>query len=291
MSPVHAGVETGGTRCNCAVGTGPEDIRAEASFPTTGPDETIGRIVAFLREHGPLDAIGIGSFGPVDVDPASPTWGHVTSTPKPGWAHTGVAPRIARELDLPVAFDTDVNAAGMGEHRWGAGRGLDSFVYLTVGTGIGGGAIVDGRPLHGLSHPEMGHVPVPRDPARDPFEGACPFHGDCLEGLASGTAMRERWGQGGETLPAGHPAWQLEAEYLAHGIAAIAYVLSPRRVIAGGGVMHAPGMLERVREALDRVVAGYIDPPDLVAPELGDRAGVLGAIALAELAGVAQSDH
>jgi fructokinase len=283
LTALLAGVETGGTRCNLAVGTGPGDLRATESIPTTGPDETIGRIAAFLAEHAPVDALGIGAFGPVDVDPGSKTWGRVGNTPKPGWSGADLAGRLAGELGgVPVGFDTDVNAAALGERRWGAGDGLDDLVYITVGTGIGGGAVAGGRAVHGLGHPEMGHVPVPRDPERDPFRGSCPYHGDCLEGLASGTAMRARWGVGGEELPPEHQAWRLEAGYLAHGIAAIAYVLSPRRVILGGGVMHAPGLLELVRGELERLLSGYVDAPELVRPGLGDRAGVLGALALAE---------
>jgi fructokinase len=280
---VVGGVETGGTHVRCVIAAGPDDVRAETRVPTTTPAETLGRAVDFFRTHAErVAAVGIASFGPVDLDPASRTFGFVTTTPKPGWQRANVAGAFAA-LGVPVAFDTDVNGAALGEHRWGAGRGVDPFVYVTVGTGIGGGAIVHGRPLHGLAHPEMGHVLVARDPD-DRFAGACPYHGACLEGLASGVALRERWGAPAETLPPAHPAWALEARYLALGVMAIAAVLSPRRIALGGGVMRAPGLLERVRIEVITALAGYVAAPELVAPALGERAGVLGAVALAQVA-------
>jgi fructokinase len=234
--------------------------------------------------------VGIGSFGPVDL-----RRGAVTTTPKPGWAHTDVAGPIGRELGVPVIFDTDVNAAALGEHRWGAARGLGTFVYVTVGTGIGGGGMARGHLLHGLSHPEFGHVRIPHDPA-DPFPGSCPYHGDCWEGLASGPAIAARWEARPEELPADHPAWALEAEYIALGILSIVLVFSPHRVIVGGGVMEHAGLLGRVRTCVRELVAGYLETPMLaekieqylVPPALGDRAGVLGAIALAQDAATAR---
>ena len=229
-----------------------------------------------------MAAIGLAWFGPLDLDRRSPTYGFVTTTPKPGWQRADVAGAF-RAVGVPVTIDTDVNAAALGEYRWGAGRGADPFVYVTVGTGIGGGAIVHGRPLHGLGHPEMGHIAVPRDPA-DPFAGACPYHGACLEGLASGVALRNRWGTAPETLPAQHEAWRLQARYLALGIVAITAVLTPQRIVLGGGVMHAPGLLERVRTETAATLAGYVRAPELLAPGLDQRAGVLGAIALAQQA-------
>ncbi|MGB0097961.1 MAG: ROK family protein [Solirubrobacteraceae bacterium] len=291
MSKLYGGVETGGTWCVCALGSAPGDIRELETFPTTSPEETLDRIVAFFRARDAPQAIGIGSFGPVDLDPDSPTWGQVTSTPKPGWQRTPVATVVREQLEVPVAFDTDVNAAALGEHRWGAGRELPSLCYLTVGTGIGAGLIVDGRPLRGLVHPEVGHLRVPRDQHRDPFAGNCPVHGDCWEGLASGAAIAERWQCSPPELPDDHSAWSLEAEYLALGILSIVCVASPHRVIVGGGVMERSLLLPAVRRRLVELVAGYLDTPllgaeiesYLVAPELGDHAGVLGAIALAEL--------
>jgi fructokinase len=289
------GVEAGGTKLVCAIGTGPDDIRAETHLANTGPAETLPRAVAFFTEHArrwPLAALGVATFGPVDLRLGSATFGFITTTPKQGWANVDVAGPFRRALGLPVGFDTDVNGAALAEHRWGAAQGLDTFVYLTVGTGIGGGALVNGRLLHGLVHPEMGHIPLPRDPHADAFAGACPYHGDCLEGLASGHAMRARWGVSPESLPVEHPAWSLEAHYLALGVASIVAVLSPRRVIVGGGVMaHAP-LLARVRHAVRDALAGYLQAPALagdlddyiVPPALGARAGVLGALALGQAA-------
>jgi fructokinase len=284
---VYGGIESGGTKWECAVGTGPDDVRAAVTVPTTAPDETIGRVVDFFQREGPVDALGIGSFGPVDARIGSPTWGYVTTTPKPGWSNTDVGQEIRRRLGVPVAFDTDVNAAALGEHRWGAGRGLRSLWYVTVGTGIGGGAVVDGRLLHGLSHPEFGHLRVPHDRGEDPFAGSCPFHGDCLEGLASGTALEARWGSPASELDDG-AAWALEARYLALGFVAVVAVLSPQRIVVGGGVGRRPGLLPLVRRELSALMNGYLgfELPDdyLTEPALGGRSGVLGAIALAETA-------
>lgn len=284
--PLYGAVEAGGTKFVCAVGTGPEDLHAVTRFPTTTPEETLARTVAYFRGLPRLpDAIGIGSFGPVDLNPASDTWGFITRTPKPGWSHTDFAGALGRALGVPVAFDTDVNAAAVGEHRWGAARGLGTVLYLTVGTGIGGGVLVDGRPVHGLLHPEMGHLLVPRAPD-DPFPGRCPFHGACLEGMACGPALRDRWGVDAAALPPDHPAWDLEAHYLAHGLVSAIVLLSPERIILGGGVMQQPALLPRVRRRLRALLNGYITPPGddfdayLVAPGLGDRAGILGALAL-----------
>jgi fructokinase len=295
MTQRYGGVETGGTWCVCAIGTGPDAIDAHERFPTGEPGETIERLIDFFARAGAPAAVGIGAFGPLDLDPASPRWGSVTTTPKPGWRDTPLATVVRDRLGVPVALDTDVNAAALGEHRWGAGVGTDSLCYLTVGTGIGAGLLVGGAPVHGLVHPEVGHLRVPHDRERDPFEGVCPVHGDCWEGLASGEAIRRRWATEPAALPADHPAWELEAEYLALGILAIVCVASPRLVIAGGGVLDHPGLLDRVRARLPALVGGYLDTPllageigrYLVAPALGDRAGVLGAIALAQRAAAA----
>lgn len=290
VSGRFGGVETGGTWCVCALGSGPGEIEVREQFRTTTPAQTLERIVAFFASRPRPAAVGIGSFGPVVVDPASPRWGQVTTTPKPGWQHTDVAGVIGRALGVPVAFELDVTAAAIGEHRWGAGRGAESLCYLTVGTGIGGGVLIDGRPLHGLIHPEVGHLRVPHDRDRDPYPGCCPAHGDCWEGLACGPAIAERWGADPRELPDEHPAWELEAQYIALGVLSIVMVASPRRVILGGGVLERAGLLDRVRAHLPALIAGYLDDPllgsgiarYLVAPELGDDAGVLGAIALAE---------
>jgi fructokinase len=285
------GVEAGGSKWECAVGTGPADLRATETVPTTTPVETIDRVVAFFERAGPVGAIGIGSFGTVDSKLSSPTWGHITTTPKPGWADTDVAPEIRRRLSVPVAFDTDVNAAALGEHRWGAARGVDTFCYITVGTGIGGGGMVGGKLLHGLVHPEFGHMRIPHDRDVDPFPGVCPFHGDCWEGLASGRAVEARWGRPAEEL-SGNEVWELQARYLALGLVCVICVLSPERIVMGGGVMTRPGLLRLVRHAVTEVMNGYLDQAAMsegiadyiTPPALGSKAGMLGAIALAETA-------
>ncbi|MBC7234232.1 MAG: ROK family protein [Chloroflexi bacterium] len=292
---LYGGIEGGGTKFVCAVGTAPDDLRAEARFATTTPDETIARAIAFFREQHfeePLTAIGIASFGPIDPNPTSPTFGYVTTTPKPGWAHTDFAGAVRRALGVPVGFDTDVNVAALGEHRWGAARGLDTFIYLTVGTGLGGGGMVNGELIHGLMHPEMGHIRVPHDWAADPYPGYCPYHGDCLEGLAAGPALEGRWQVRGEHLPPDHPAWPLEAHYLALGLVNLILPLSPQRIIMGGGVMEQRHLFPLIRVEVQRLLNGYLQIPAIttaagladyiVPPALGGRSGVLGAIALAE---------
>jgi fructokinase len=287
---LYGGVEAGGSKWECAVGAGPDDLRATATIATTNPEETICRAVDFFEREGPVAALGIGSFGPIDAKPTSPTWGHITTTPKPGWAHTDVAQAIRRRLGVPVAFDTDVNAAALGEHRWGAGRGLDTFCYITVGTGIGGGGLAEGRLLHGLVHPEFGHLRVPHDRDGDPFAGVCPYHGDCWEGLASGNAIAARWGRPGEELAGAEGVWELEARYLALGLVCVICVLSPERIVIGGGVMREPKLLPLVQREVSALMNGYLDIPAVgeeigsyvSLPALGSQSGVLGAIALAE---------
>ena len=288
------GLEAGGTKCLCLVGTGPDRLLAEARVPTTTPAATLTAVLQFFGDaqaaHGPLDALGIASFGPLDLHRDSPTFGFITSTPKLGWAATDIAGALHRGLGVPVAIDTDVNAAALGEWRWGAAQGLDTIVYVTVGTGIGGGGLAGGQTLRGLVHPEMGHMRVPHDRAADPFPGSCPFHADCLEGLASGPALAARWGQPPETLPPDHPAWPLEARYLALALHNIVCTVSPERIVVGGGVMEASHLLPLVRHQLRGLLHGYIQAPQLagdlasyvVAPVLGRRAGAIGALALAE---------
>jgi fructokinase len=287
---VYGGIEGGGTKFVCATGDQEGRLLCRTEFPTTTPSETIGRALAFLQEQpDPLAGIGIASFGPINLDPRSPQFGYITSTPKAGWRDTEFAGVLRRATGLPVAFDTDVNAAALGEARWGAAQGLDTFLYLTIGTGLGGGAMVDGRLLHGLIHPEMGHIRVPHDRADDPFAGSCPFHGDCLEGLVCGPAIEARWGKRAADLPPRHPAWDLEARYLALGLATWICTLSPQRIIMGGGVMRQAGLFERIRERVVELLNGYIQAPEIleriaeyiVPPALGGDAGVLGAIALA----------
>lgn len=285
---LFGGVEAGGTKFVCAIGTGPEIVE-RVSFPTTSPEKTLRQAIDFFQNRQ-LAAIGIASFGPVDLDPASPTYGFITATPKDGWRNTDIAGPLARATRVPIGLDTDVNGAALGEATWGAGQGLSDVLYLTVGTGIGGGALSGGKSVHGMMHPEMGHIRIPRDPS-DSFPGCCPFHRDCLEGLASGTAMFERWGLRAQQLPDDHPAWRLQARYLALGMLNFVMTLSPQRLIAGGGVMHRSLLFPLIRKEMQALLAGYLQSPPiadldtyLVPPALGDDAGVLGAIALARRA-------
>lgn len=294
--PLYGGIEGGGTKFVCAVGSGPDDLERQVRFATSTPEENIAEALAFFaqaqRELGALRAVGIASFGPIDPDPRSPTFGYVTTTPKPGWAHTDFAGQVRRALGVPVGFDTDVNVAALGEHRWGAAQGMDTFVYLTVGTGIGGGAMVGGQLVHGLLHPEIGHMRIPHDLARDPYEGFCSYHGDCLEGLACGPAISARWGVPASELPADHQAWTLEAEYLAYGVVNLILTLAPQRVIMGGGVMEQTQLFALIRHKVQVLLNGYVNRPSIITeiddyivpPSLGSRSGVLGAIALAEMA-------
>jgi fructokinase len=281
-------VEAGGTKFVCAVGTGPADLSEREVIPTTTPAETLARVIAYFRKHGPVAAMGLASFGPVNVDPSSSGFGRITSTPKPGWRDVDLAGTLRTAFPVPIGFDTDVNGAALGEGLWGAGRGLHTFAYLTIGTGIGGGGLIEGRRMHGLLHPEMGHMRIPRVPG-DQFAGTCPFHGDCWEGMASGPAIAARWGQPAASLPPDHPAWELEAEYLALGVMNIICTLSPQRIILGGGVMHQPALFPRIRTKVLELLHGYVQAEALlnrsdefiVPPGLGDNAGILGALALA----------
>ena len=247
----YGGIEAGGTKFVCVVASGPDNILAQERIPTTRPQETIAKTIEFFKpfvESKQLDSIGIASFGPVDINPSSNTYGYITTTPKPGWAQADLLGPIKKTLGIECAFDTDVNAAALGEHYWvPENRELDPLLYITVGTGIGVGYIVNGKTLHGLIHPEGGHAFIPHDRTVDPFPGVCPYHGDCMEGLASGPAMAARWGQAAETLPDNHPAWELEAKYLAYMISNLILNFSPKRVVLGGGVPQHAGLIEKIR--------------------------------------------
>jgi fructokinase len=267
METLYGAVEAGGTKFVCLVGTGPGDMREHTRFPTTSPEATLLETVTFFRSAesrlGKLAAIGIASFGPLDVCATSPTFGFITSTPKPGWANVDIAGALRDGLCVNVGFDTDVNAAALGEWRWGAAQRQDTFLYLTVGTGIGGGGMVNGRLMHGLVHPEMGHVRIPHDLQIDPFAGICPFHGDCLEGLASGPAMAARWLQPAEQLPADHPAWALEARYLALALVNFICTVSPERIVMGGGVMSGGKLLPMIRKPVVELLHNYVRAPQM----------------------------
>jgi fructokinase len=293
---LFGGIEGGGTKFVCAVGTGPGDLRAEARIPTTTPEETLEHVVAFFKKQeqtlGRLEAIGMASFGPIDPRPGSPTYGQIMPTPKPGWTGADFVTPLKAGFNIPIGFDLDVNAAALAEWRWGALQNCDPAVYITIGTGIGGGIIINGRLVHGLLHPEMGHVLLPHDLTADPFPGSCPFHGDCFEGLANGPAMEKRWGQRAETLPAEHPAWELEANYISMALMDFICTLSPERIVLGGGVMQQPKLFPHIHHKVRTLLNGYVQSPNileniagyLVPPGLGGHSGVLGAIALAQQA-------
>jgi fructokinase len=295
----YGAVEGGGTKFVCAVGEGPDRILARARIETTTPEETLNRVADFFAGAAPergLAAVGVACFGPLELDPGAPQFGALLATPKPGWSGAPVAQTLRQRLGVPVAIDTDVNGAALGEWRWGAAQGCDPALYLTIGTGIGGGVVLDGRPLHGLLHPEMGHIPLPRlawpDGRADDFPGVCPFHGACFEGLASGPALAARAGAPAETLGPQHPLWELAAGYVAHALATYVLTLSPRRIVVGGGVSQSGDLLRRVRRRLPRVLNGYVGRPEVdaaveayvVAPRFGQEAGLVGALALAETA-------
>jgi fructokinase len=290
-SPIYGGIEAGGTKFVCAAGTGPDNILNQIQLPTALPKKTLNKAIWFFKQvKAPLAGIGIASFGPLDLDKKSATYGSITTTPKPGWANTDLVNILKNALNVPVSIDTDVNGAAIGEGKWGAAKRLSNFIYLTIGTGIGGGAVINGKPVHGLVHPEMGHILIPHDRENDLYEGCCPYHKDCFEGLASGMAVGKRWGKPAEKLPPDHKAWDLEADYISAGVMNLILTISPQRVILGGGIMKAPGLLEKVRERVKILLNNYVNSPMtgekidhyIVRPGLGDMAGVLGAIALAE---------
>jgi fructokinase len=280
--PLVGAVELGGTKINLAIGTGPDDLRAEAVVPTTDPETTLRSAIDFLRAHPGLEAIGISSFGPVCLDETSPEWGNITKTTKPGWSDTSVARGISEACGVPVAFDTDVNGAALGENRWGALAGTGVGLYLTVGTGIGGGAVIDGKPLHGRIHPEMGHIRLKRVPGDD-FAGICPFHGDCLEGLASGPAIEARLGTSLSHIDPTDPRRTPIIDALGQAMATLTLTLSPDRIVIGGGVAKSPGFHDQVTEATRHWLGDYVALPErfITPPALGDHAGVAGSIALA----------
>jgi fructokinase len=283
-------IEAGGTKFVCAVGGSDGEVYEKIKFATTNPQETIGKIVEFFKPYK-LAAIGIGSFGPIDLDKNSATYGYITSTPKPYWRNFNFVGEINKYFHVPIRFDTDVNAAALAEQLWGAAKGLSSCIYITVGTGIGVGALVEGKLLHGLAHPEMGHIIIQRHPD-DNFVGNCPFHNDCLEGMASGPAIEKRWGKKGDELTDCKEVWELEAFYLAQAIANYILILSPQKVILGGGVMKQQQLFPNIRQKVIELLNGYIQhdvilhhlEEYIVPPGLGENSGICGALALAKQA-------
>jgi len=292
---IYGGLEGGGTKFVCMVGSSPQNILEEVRFPTTIPRETIQQAVNFFKrcaDNTRLSAIGVASFGPLDLDKNSPTYGHITTTPKPGWSHTDMISKLHQALGIPIIFEHDVSASAFGEYYWNPqNRQKEPLVYFTIGTGIGAGIILNSRPVHGLLHIEAGHMHIPHDRKADPYSGNCPFHSDCFEGLACGPAMKQRWGQPAENLPEDHPAWNLEATYIALAMSNVIFTLSPKRIVLGGGVMQHEALFPMIRQKVLKLLNNYIQSSDIleriddfiVPPFLGNRSGVLGAIALARV--------
>ncbi|MFB0844711.1 ROK family protein [Paenibacillus oleatilyticus] len=280
------GIEAGGTKFVCGVGNEQGEVVDSISFPTEDPETTLGKAIAYFKEKS-VDAIGIGSFGPIDIRPGSPTYGYVTTTPKPGWGNVDFLGTLRREFDVPYGWNTDVNAAAFGEAAWGVAKGLKSCLYYTVGTGIGIGVFLEGRLVQGLVHPEGGHMLTRRHPGDD-FAGLCPYHGDCLEGMASGPAIEARWNVKGHELPSNHPAWEMEAYYIAQSITGAVLLNSPEKVVLGGGVMQQSQLFPLIREAVKANLNGYVSASEIVErmdeyivpPGLGQQAGLCGAFAL-----------
>ncbi len=283
----YAAIEAGGTKFRVAVARG-RDIVADTTIPTTAPDETLGAAIDFIRSWGDVDAAGIACFGPLDLEPTSPSYGSVTQTPKPGWSNVPVLDAVRSELGIPAAIEVDVGGAALGEWRWGAAQGLRHFIYITVGTGFGAGLFIDGKVHHGMGHPEMGHIALERVPGDD-YPGNCPFHGACLEGMAAGPAIGDRWGAPSAELGNRPEVWNLEATYLAQALRTFTYVAAPERILLGGGVMQQDGLIDLVRSKLVNQLNGYTTHDLLrgsvedyvVAPAFGQDAGLIGAIALA----------
>jgi fructokinase len=290
---IYGAVEAGGTKFVCAMADADGNLKALERFPTLDPKTTLNAACEFFRgaskTHGAPRAIGVACFGPIHLDRSTERYGFIGKTPKAGWSHTDMVGMLSREFGCPIGFDTDVNAAALAEHRWGAAQEVGDMVYLTVGTGIGGGVLQQGVPLHGLMHPEIGHV-WPRRHALDPeFKGVCPFHGDCMEGLASGPAIVARSGAELGTLPQSHPQWQIEADYLGQLCAQLTLIVSPQRIVLGGGVMGHAGLCAPIRARTLHWLAGYVDRDAvlsgmdryIVPPALQGNAGVLGGLVLA----------
>ena len=284
---LYGALEAGGTKMVCAVGDENGQILERVSIPTGTPADTMPPMVDFFRGKG-ISALGIGCFGPVDLNRDSKTWGYITSTPKLAWQNFDIVGAFRQALGVPVGFDTDVNAAALGEATWGCTRDVASSIYVTVGTGIGAGVIVNGKPLHGMLHPEAGHILMPRHPDDPLAEGCCPFHRNCLEGLAAGPSLEKRWGVRGAELTDRKEVWEMEAWYLGQAMANYILLLSPERIVLGGGVMHQPSLLGLVRQETAKALNGYLRTERLADMEhyiggvsLNDNQGVMGAIKLA----------
>ncbi|WAA12519.1 ROK family protein [Fervidibacillus halotolerans] len=283
-------IEAGGTKFVCAVGTESGEIIDWITIPTKTPDETIPEVLAFFQKHE-IEAMGIGSFGPIDVKKSSPTYGNILNTPKLPWKNYPFLEKIQEQLQVPTGFTTDVNAAALGEYAYGAAKHTDSCLYITVGTGIGAGAVINGELLEGFSHPEMGHIIIRRHPD-DRFEGVCPYHKDCLEGMASGPAIEKRWGKKGIELSERKEVWELEAYYIAQALVQYIMILCPEKIIIGGGVSQQETIFPLVREKVKELLGGYFTQPEvteqiddyIVPPGLENNAGIVGGLVLAKMA-------
>lgn len=293
MNQYFAVIEAGGTKFNCAILDKERNILVQSRIPTTAPNDTIGASIEFFRDQKAngyqFNKLGLACFGPLDLKPDSATWGNITTTPKPGWTNTPIARQLGSALDCQVCIDTDVNAAGLAEYRWGAAQETSVSVYVTIGTGVGLGIVINGKPLHGLIHPEGGHMLIGeiKDNDGNVTQGVCPFHGSCVEGLASGTAMNKIWGQPAETLPDDHKAWDVQARVLAAMCHNILLCYSAEKIVLGGGVMQKPGLLDKVVTYTEQSLAGYLSLPEdtefknlITLPGLGDKAGLMGALGL-----------
>ena len=284
-------LEAGGTKMVCAIGDENGNVFERQSFPTRTPEETMPDLINYFKDKG-IEALGIGSFGPLNLDPNDPNYGDITTTPKLPWINYPLRKAFAEALGVPVGIDTDVNAAALGEAELGAGKGLDSLVYFTIGTGVGAGILADGKLVHGLVHPEMGHIPMrphPEDPAP---RGFCPYHESCLDGMACGTAIEKRWGISARDLPEDHIAWTVEVEYLAQMCVTTILTVSPKKIVLGGGVMHQMHLFPRIRARVLEMLGGYVAHPAIlndidnyiVSPGLADNAGAAGSLLLAKYA-------
>ena len=279
-------LEAGGTKMVCAIGNEKGEIFEKISIPTKTPETTMPEMIQWFQSKK-IETLGIGCFGPIDPDKDSPTYGYITSTPKLAWKDYNIVGAFEEQLCCPVGFDTDVNGSALGEVTFGQAKGKKNIVYLTVGTGVGAGVYAEGKLLHGMLHPEAGHILMRKHP-EDHYEGKCPYHKTCLEGLAAGPAIEARWGKKGIELADKKEVWELEAYYIGQALVDLILVLSPEKIILGGGVMHQEHMMPLVREEVRKQMAGYIKTKQMddldnyiVLPSLNDNQGIMGALKLA----------
>lgn len=290
MKNVFAVIEAGGTKFNCALINAKRDVLVKKRIATTSPDRTLTSVIEFFREQRAtgfeFNQLGLACFGPLDLAKHSPTYGNITKTPKPDWSDTPIKSILEQGLGCTVSIDTDVNAAALAEYKWGASQQTDVSLYVTIGTGVGVGVVIDGKTLKGMIHPEIGHMLIP---SAGGIEGQCPFHGSCVEGLASGRALGQIWGQASETLADDHQAWDIQAQVVAKLCHNLMVCFSPQKIVFGGGVMSKDGLIDKVIQLTNKSLAGYLVFPTghslnsiICRPGLGDNSGLLGALALIE---------